>query len=209
MMRSLRWALILATGLLAGCLNGKTDKTVTESESAKPGTQSEMSGPGAETAEAENTLLLDLKSGQVVIRLRPDLAPEHVKRIKKLTREGFYNGHKFHRVIPGFMAQTGDPTGTGAGGSDYHDLKAEFTNKAKFERGTLGMARSSHPDSANSQFFICFKASPWLNRKYTIVGQVVKGMEFVDKIKKGDPESGEVPGKPDIIVKMQMAADAK
>ncbi len=159
--------------------------------------------------DPENTIYLDLKNGRVVIELLPELAPEHVKRIKTLTREGFYNGHKFHRVIAGFMAQTGDPTGTGGGGSDFHDLKAEFTKKAKFERGTLGMARSGHPDSANSQFFICFKASPWLNRKYTIFGRVAKGMEVVDKIKKGHPKSGAVRGKPDTIVKMQVAADAK
>ena len=166
---------------------------------------------GAASAAApdpENTIYLDLKNGRVVIQLLPQIAPRHVERIKTLTREKFYNGLKFHRVIPGFMAQTGDPTGTGAGGSDYHDLKAEFS-RYKFIRGTVGMARSSSPDSANSQFFICFKPSPWLNRKYTIVGQVIKGMEFVDKIKKGDKRSGAVKGKPDTIIKMQVAADAR
>lgn len=168
-----------------------------------------VASAGAAKLDPENTLYLDLKHGRVVIQLLPKLAPEHIKRIKILTREGFYNGHKFHRVIAGFMAQTGDPTGTGAGGSDYHDLKAEFSKTAKFRRGTLGMARSEHPDSANSQFFICFKDSPWLNRKYTIVARVIEGMKFVDKIKKGHRESGKVRGKPDVIVKMQIAADVK
>lgn len=168
-----------------------------------------MGAANAAKLDPENTIYLDLKNGRVTIQLLPKLAPDHVKRIKTLTREGFYNGHKFHRVIAGFMAQTGDPTGTGTGGSDYHDLKAEFSKDAKFERGTLGMARSAHPDSANSQFFICFKASPWLNRKYTIFGRVVKGMEIVDKIKKGHAKSGTVSGKPDTIVKMQVAADVK
>ncbi len=167
-----------------------------------------LAGPLSAAADLENTIYLDLKSGRVVIKLFPDLAPKHVERIKILTREGFYNGHKFHRVIAGFMAQTGDPTGTGAGGSDYHDLKAEFS-KAKFKRGTLGMARSASPDSANSQFFICFKPSPWLNGKYTVIGQVIKGMEYVDKIKKGDSRSGAIRGKADTIIKMQVAADVK
>ncbi len=168
-----------------------------------------LAGPAsAASPDPENTLYLDLKHGRVVIELLPKLAPKHVERIKTLTREGFYNGHKFHRVIPGFMAQTGDPTGTGTGGSDYHDLKAEFS-RAKFLRGTLGMARSQSEDSANSQFFICFKPSPWLNRKYTVFGRVISGMEFVDKIKKGDPRSGAVSGKADTIIKMQIAADVK
>jgi peptidylprolyl isomerase len=151
----------------------------------------------------ENVVLLDLKDGRVTILLRPDLAPKHVARIKKLTREGFYDGIVFHRVIPGFMAQTGDPTGTGTGGSKYPDLPAEFSNSATFERGTVGAARSSDPNSANSQFFIDFAPAPFLNGKYTIWGQVIDGMDAVDKIKPGEP-----PSNPDKIVKMQVAADA-
>ncbi|MGH6824349.1 peptidylprolyl isomerase [Methyloceanibacter sp.] len=151
----------------------------------------------------DNVLLLDLKDGRVTILLRPDLAPKHVERVKKLTREGFYDGIVFHRVIPGFMAQTGDPTGTGTGGSQYPDLPAEFTNKATFERGTVGAARSNDPNSANSQFFIDLDAAPFLNGKYTIWGQVIGGQDAVDKIKPGEP-----PSNPDKIVKMQIAADA-
>jgi cyclophilin family peptidyl-prolyl cis-trans isomerase len=151
----------------------------------------------------ENVLLLDLKDGRVTILLRPDLAPKHVERVKKLTREGFYNGIVFHRVIPGFMAQTGDPTGTGTGGSKYPDLPAEFTNKARFERGTVGAARSSDPNSANSQFFIDFASATFLDGQYTIWGQVIDGMDAVDKIKPGEP-----PSNPDKIVKLQVAADA-
>ncbi|HEX3209758.1 MAG TPA: peptidylprolyl isomerase [Geminicoccaceae bacterium] len=152
--------------------------------------------------DLENTLYLDLASGRVVIQLRPDLAPKHVVRIKELTREGFYNGIVFHRVIPGFMAQTGDPTGTGSGGSDKPDLPAEFSDQP-FERGTVGMARTSDPDSANSQFFIMFAPAPHLNGQYTVWGQVVDGMQYVDKIAKGEP-----PAHPDKIIKMQVAADA-
>ena len=151
----------------------------------------------------ENILLLDLKDGRVTILLRPDLAPKHVERVKKLTREGFYNGIVFHRVIPSFMAQTGDPTGTGTGGSKYPDLPAEFTNKARFERGTVGAARSSDPNSANSQFFIDFASATFLDGQYTIWGQVIDGMDAVDKIKPGEP-----PSNPDKIVKLQVAADA-
>ncbi|WP_432807357.1 peptidylprolyl isomerase [Rhodoligotrophos ferricapiens] len=161
----------------------------------------------AQPNDPENTIYLDLKDGRVVIRLRPDLAPMHVARIKKLAREGFYNGVKFHRVIDGFMAQTGDPTGTGMGGSNEPDLKAEFS-KEPFRRGTLGMARTQDPNSANSQFFICFEDASFLNGQYTVFGEVVDGMEFVDKIKKGAGGNGMV-SNPDVIVKMQVAADAK
>ena len=157
----------------------------------------------AQTADAENTLYLDLKDGRVVIRLRPDLAPAHVERIKTLTRQGFYDGIVFHRVIDGFMAQTGDPTGTGMGGSDLPDLEAEFSD-APFARGTLGMARSQSPNSANSQFFIMFADGDWLNGQYTVFGEVVEGMEFVDAIKRGEPVQN-----PDKIVRLQVAADAK
>lgn len=155
----------------------------------------------------QNTLLLDLKYGRVVIKLRPDLAPKHVERVKQLTREGFYNGLKFHRVISGFMAQTGDPTGTGTGGSDKPDLPAEFS-KEPFKRGTVGAARTMDVNSANSQFFIGLEAAPWLNGKYTIFGEVTKGMKYVDQIRKGDPRSGRVKD-PSIIVKMQIEAEAE
>ncbi len=157
----------------------------------------------AQAKDPENTLFLDLKDGRVTIQLRPDLAPQHVERIKKLTREGFYDGIVFHRVIDGFMAQTGDPTGTGSGGSKEPDLAAEFTN-APFRRGTLGMARAASPNSANSQFFIMFNDGDWLNGKYTVFGEVVDGMQFIDNITRGEP-----PANPDKIVKMQVAADAQ
>lgn len=158
---------------------------------------------GAAAADPENTLYLELESGRVVIELRPDLAPQHVARIKELAREGFYDGVVFHRVIEGFMAQTGDPTGTGRGGSQKPDLPAEFSD-ANYGRGTLGMARSQSPNSANSQFFICFNDCSFLNGQYTVFGTVTDGMELVDGIKRGEP-----PRDPDHIVKMQVAADAK
>ena len=154
-------------------------------------------------ATPEDTLIIETSRGPVTVQLRPDLAPNHVARIKELARQGFYDGVVFHRVIDGFMAQTGDPTGTGTGGSSYPDLPAEFTNKATFERGTIGAARSNDPNSANSQFFIDFDAAPSLNGNYTIWGQVIDGMGAVDKINPGEP-----PPFPDKIVKMQVAADA-
>jgi peptidylprolyl isomerase len=151
-------------------------------------------------------LYLDLKDGRVVIELRPDLAPKHVERIKELTKEGFYDGVVFHRVIPGFMAQTGDPTGTGTGRSDKPNLKAEFSIE-HHARGTVSMARSASPDSANSQFFICFADAPWLDRQYTIWGKVVSGMEHVDAIKKGgEHNNGAITGTPDKIIKMSLPA---
>lgn len=161
----------------------------------------------AKAADPGNTLYLDLKDGRVVIELRPDLAPKHVERVKKLVREGFYNGLKWHRVIAGFMAQTGDPTGTGSGGSKFGALPAEFS-KTPFKRGTVGAARTADPNSADSQFFICFDDAPHLNGQYTVWGQVTSGMEFVDRIKKGAPGSGVV-SNPDTIVKMQLASEAK
>lgn len=154
-------------------------------------------------ADLENTLYLDLEKGRVVIEMLPDVAPGHVAHIKSLAREGFYDGVVFHRVIEGFMAQGGDPTGTGMGGSKKPNLKAEF-NATKHVRGTCSMARSASPDSANSQFFICFAAAPFLDRQYTVWGQVTEGMEFVDALKRGEPVQN-----PDKIVKMTVAADAK
>jgi peptidylprolyl isomerase len=151
--------------------------------------------------DLENTLYLDLKDGRVTIQLRPDLAPGHVARIKELAREGFYDGLLFHRVIDGFMAQTGDPQGVGTGGSGKK-LKAEFSREP-FKRGTVGMARAQSPDSGDSQFFIMFDDGGFLNGKYTVWGQVTAGMEFVDNIKRGEP-----PSNPDKIVRMQVAADA-
>ena len=157
--------------------------------------------------DPENTLILELKSGPVVIALRPDLAPNHVARIKELTREGFYDGAPFHRVIPRFMAQTGDPTGTGSGGSDLPDLKAEFSS-AKHQRGTVSAARTANPNSANSQFFICFDDAPWLDRQYSVWGEVVEGMDQVDAIKKGgEHNNGAISGEPDRIVKARIEAD--
>ncbi len=156
----------------------------------------------------QNIVFLDLTYGRVVIKLRPDLAPNHVAQVKTLVKRGFYNGTPFHRVIEGFMAQGGDPTGSGTGGSDLPNIKAEFTD-THFLRGTVGAARAADPDSANSQFFICFAPAPSLDGKYTVFGEVVSGMEFVDKIKKGDPASNGVVDHPDRIVKMQLASDAK
>lgn len=156
--------------------------------------------------DAENTLYLDLDHGRVTIQLRPDLAPNHVARIKELAREGFYDGLAFHRVIEGFMAQGGDPKGDGTGGSGKK-LKAEF-NEAPHVRGTCSMARAANPDSADSQFFICFAPSSFLDRQYTVWGKVVEGMEHVHKIKKGAGSNGQV-SDPDKIIKMQVAADAK
>jgi cyclophilin family peptidyl-prolyl cis-trans isomerase len=155
-------------------------------------------------ADAENTLLMELRTGTVIITLRPDLAPNHVARIKELTRDGFYDGIVFHRVIPGFMAQTGDPTGTGMGGSKLPNLTAEFS-AARHKRGTCSMARSSAPNSANSQFFICFDDAPWLDRQYTVWGEVIDGMEHIDAIKKGsETDNGTITGEPDSIVKMSL-----
>ncbi|MEQ9333149.1 peptidylprolyl isomerase [Thalassobaculum sp.] len=161
-----------------------------------------MDSSGAAAAGPEDTLYMDLASGRVTIELRPDLAPKHVARIKELARQGFYDGVVFHRVIEGFMAQSGDPTGTGRGGSGKN-LEAEFSD-ANYGRGTVGMARAQSPNSADSQFFICFKDCSFLNGQYTVWGQVTDGMELVDGIKRGEP-----PRDPDQIVKMQVAADAK
>src|ERR687890_514743 len=158
--------------------------------------------------DPQNTVSLETKDGRITIRLRPDLAPKHAAQIKTLTKQGFYDGIVFHRVIPGFMAQTGDPTGTGTGGSKLPNIPAEFT-QTPFKRGSVGMARSSSPNSANSQFFICYEGCGSLTGQYTLFGEVVSGMEVVDKIKKGDTGRNGQVANPDKIVKMQLAGDAR
>jgi cyclophilin family peptidyl-prolyl cis-trans isomerase len=168
--------------------------------------------PAPSPGAGENTLILELKSGEVRIELLPELAPLHVERIRTLARAGFYDGTPFHRVIEGFMAQGGDPSGTGSGGArdkGYADLPAEFSPpaKARFTRGVCGMARTADPDSANSQFFIMFAPATSLDGQYTIWGRVVSGMEFVDRIKRGAGGSGSVQG-PDKLVRARIAADA-
>ena len=158
-------------------------------------------------AADDHLLYLDTKDGRVTIKLRPDLAPKHVERIEKLAKEHFYDGIAFHRVIDGFMAQAGDPTGTGMSGSRYLDLKAEFSN-TPFKRGVLGMARQpGDNDSANSQFFIVYADAPQLNGKYTVFGEVVSGMDVVDKIKKGSKSNNGMVDNPDKIIKMRVAGD--
>ncbi len=169
---------------------------------------SETTGAEAQTPQLDpnNTVYMDLKDGRVVIQLLPDLAPKTVARVKKLCREHFYDNTPFHRVIEGFMAQGGDPTGTGTGGSKLPDLPAEFTNNANFLRGTVGAARTSNPNSANSQFFIMFAPAPSLDGQYTIWGRVVQGMQFVDHIKRGSGSSGMVQD-PDRIIRMRLASE--
>jgi cyclophilin family peptidyl-prolyl cis-trans isomerase len=157
----------------------------------------------AAKADPENTLIIETTKGRVVIAMRPDLAPKHVERIKTLAREGFYDGIVFHRVIDGFMAQTGCPNGRGTGGSDYPDLPAEF-NAEPHVRGVVSMARTNNPNSANSQFFICFDDATFLDRQYTVWGKVVEGMENVDKIKRGEPVRD-----PDRMISVKVAADVK
>lgn len=164
-------------------------------------TASSISSP-ASAQDPENTLYLDVAYGRVTIEMLPDVAPKHVAQIKTLVRKGFYDGIVWHRVIDGFMAQTGDPTGTGMGGSDLPDIPAEF-NKENFGRGAVGMARSANPNSGNSQFFVCFADCSFLNGQYTVWGKVTSGMEFIDQIKRGEP-----PASPDKIIKMTVAADA-
>ena len=193
----------LAFYLLGGSAPPPVEATVSDAQNDTANGQV----ANGQTEDLENMLYLDLKDGRVVIKLRPDLAPNHVARIKELARQGFYDGIVFHRVIDGFMAQTGDPTGTGAGGSGQK-LKAEFSQEPHV-RGTVSMARAQSPDSADSQFFICFDDARFLDGQYTVWGEVVEGMEFVDNIKKGSQaNNGSVTG-PDAIVKMQVAADAE
>jgi cyclophilin family peptidyl-prolyl cis-trans isomerase len=164
-----------------------------------------LAGPvRAQAPDPANTLVIETSKGSIVIRLRPDLAPKHVAQIKRLAKDGFYNGIIFHRVIAGFMAQTGDPTGTGTGGSKLPDIPAEFTQE-EFKRGSVGAARTANPNSANSQFFICFGAGcRQLTGQYTLWGEVIEGMENVDKIARGEP-----PPQPDKMVKVYVLADKK
>lgn len=156
--------------------------------------------------DPQNVLVMTLKDGEVLIQLYPDKAPAHVNRIKELTKKGFYNGLTFHRVIDGFMVQTGDPRGDGTGKSDLPDLNIEYSD-LKHERGTISMARGAQLNSANSQFFICLADAPHLDRQYTAFGKVIKGMEFVDKIKKGDPRNNGKVENPDKIIKLEIQAD--
>ena len=162
----------------------------------------------AQSKPDQNTVYLQTKDGRVTIELKPDIAPKHVRQIETLVKRGFYDGLKFHRVIDGFMAQTGDPNGDGTGGSDLPNIPAEFS-KVPFKRGTVGMARSSDPNSANSQFFICLGDASFLNGQYTVVGQVTSGMDVVDKIKKGDKSENGAVSDPDKIVSMRLAAGTK
>jgi peptidylprolyl isomerase len=157
----------------------------------------------AQAPDPHNTLVIELKTGKVLIKLRPDLAPKHVERAKVLAKQGFYNGLKFHRVIDGFMAQTGDPQGTGMGGSSLPDLPAEFTREP-YKRGSVGAARTQAPNTANSQFFICYDGCRPLTGQYTLWGEVIEGMEHVDKITRGEP-----PRTPDVMLKVYLLADAK
>jgi peptidylprolyl isomerase len=158
----------------------------------------------AQAPDPQNTLVIELKTGRVLVKLRPDLAPKHVERVKMLAKEGFYNNLKFHRVIAGFMAQTGDPQGTGMGGSKHPDLPAEFT-KEVYKRGSVGAARTANPNSANSQFFICFgDGCRGLTGQYTLWGEVVEGMEHVDQIAQGEP-----PAQPDVMRRVYLLADKK
>jgi cyclophilin family peptidyl-prolyl cis-trans isomerase len=157
----------------------------------------------AAVQDPENTLIMDTTKGEVIIALRPDLAPKHVARIKQLAREGFYDGIAFHRVIEGFMAQTGCPHGTGTGGSRYPNLVAEFSEE-RHVRGVCSMARKQHPDSANSQFFICYDDASFLDRQYTVWGHVIRGMEIVDRIERGEPVA-----RPDRIMSLKIASDVK
>jgi peptidylprolyl isomerase len=190
-----RRTLIASTGVIATLARGTTMSEPAEAQGSSPNT------------DPANTIYMDIKQGRVVIQMFPDLAPNHVERIKTLAREKFYDNTPFHRVIEGFMAQGGDPTGTGTSGSSLPDLKAEFTTKRHFLRGTCGMARTGNPDSANSQFFIMFAPATHLDGQYTIWGQVVQGMDFVDQIKRGSGGGGTV-SDPDRIIRFRVAADA-
>lgn len=168
--------------------------------------QSETMPAAIADLNPENVLVIEIDGGPIYVELLPEVAPEHVARIQTLAREGFYDGVVFHRVIDGFMAQTGDPTGTGTGGSDYPDLPAEFSQIA-YERGVVGMARTNDPNSANSQFFIMFGPAPSLNGQYTVFGRVVAGMDVVDSIEKGDTRHNGIVADPDAMIRARLLAD--
>ncbi|HRK24737.1 MAG TPA: peptidylprolyl isomerase [Beijerinckiaceae bacterium] len=189
-------------------LNRRTFSAAMVGLAVSPALAQAPANPPVTGLDLENTLLMDLKDGRVTIRMRPDLAPRHVAQIKTLVRRGFYNGNVFYRVIAGFMAQTGDPTGQGHVNSDLPNLPAEFSAEP-YRRGILGMARHDDPNSANSQFFIMFADGAHLNGKYTVWAEVVSGMEHVDAIKKGDPAKGGRVIEPDRMLKLQVAADAR
>jgi len=199
-------AICLFALTLSACNNQVVETPKVEAPASDQAEQAPDTDDATTPVIDDNTVYLDLKDGRVTIELRPDLAPKHVAQIKALVKQGFYDGIVFHRVIDGFMAQTGDPTGTGTGGSDLPDIPAEFTPEP-FKRGIVGMARSQDPNSANSQFFIMFDDGDFLNNQYTVFGVVTDGMQFVDNIKRGTGQNGIVNG-PDKIVKMQMAQDA-
>lgn len=190
------------TFVLAAC---GEDTPPTQAQAPAKGAVQQVQATAKETIMAGNTLEITLETGKVIIDLAPELAPNHVARIKELASDGFYDGVVFHRVIPGFMAQTGDPTGTGTGGSGQK-LKAEFSS-ANFDRGTVGMARAASPDSADSQFFICFEPASHLNGQYTVVGKVREGMELIDGLKSGAPGSGQVTN-PDKMISVRVLPDA-
>lgn len=192
-------ALCVGAFALAACSGQSTPTNVAPST---PAVDANAPAQGAPSADPANTLVMRIKNGDVKIKLRPDLAPNHVKRVKSLANQGFYDGLKFHRVIDGFMAQTGDPKGDGTGGSSLPDLKAEF-NTTPFVRGVVGMARSASPDSANSQFFIMFGSSPSLDNQYTAFGTVSQGMAFVDAIRRGSRSQNGAVANPDVIIKMR------
>ncbi|MFC0217962.1 peptidylprolyl isomerase [Pseudochelatococcus lubricantis] len=196
-------SLMLASCILASCALPALAQPAAVASADRPVLVAQ-----AQQADPQNVVLLDTAHGRVTIRLRPDLAPRHAERIRALASKGFYDGVVFHRVIPGFMAQTGDPTGTGRGGSDLPDLPAEFSD-APFKRGTVGMARAQDPDSANSQFFICFDDASFLNGQYTVIGEVISGMNAVDKIKAGTSANNGAVTNPDKITRMRLASDGK
>jgi peptidylprolyl isomerase len=198
----------MAMGLLvlAACNSNSSNAPIKTGTSAEI-TNTVVSCDTSKVPKNDNIVFLQVTSGCIAIQLLPELAPNHVKRITELVKKGFYDGIVFHRVIDGFMAQTGDPTGTGRGGSDMPNLKAEFSDE-RFVRGTLGMARSRSNDSANSQFFIMFAPGDFLNGKYTVFGKVIQGMEHVERIKKGDQADNGAVSDPDKIIKMQMAPDS-
>jgi peptidylprolyl isomerase len=199
---------IMAMGLLvlAACNSNSSNVPIKIGTSAEI-TNTVVSCDTSKVPKNGNIVFLQVTSGCIAIQLLPELAPNHVKRITELVKKGFYDGIVFHRVIDGFMAQTGDPTGTGRGGSDLPNLKAEFSDE-RFVRGTLGMARSRSNDSANSQFFIMFAPGDFLNGKYTVFGKVIQGMEHVERIKKGDQADNGAVSDPDKIIKMQMAPNS-